>query len=424
MNADTCVDVVENISMKKEEINTLETVQNWTLGHESSNDSTWQPINSITASEAVDVSETIFKPFDGNISTAEDSNLKINEHVLQQDNHPIDTRQNRTAIHESTNDSIWQSTTPGADDVPHTNDKNIPTAEYPSMIVNKHSSHESGDILLAKLNIDSDGSTKSEISDLGTSTKNNESISTNDETGNQTAVAGNEKTVNQNVTTEVLSNVENVHHDKITTKEVTDKFFEPSSSKSKNTVVEDGRHDNHHLCHVTGVDKANRGEVNHQLYNVASLAGRNHTTRHLSHGYNLACGEGIVATDQLSHVNIAASGKVNYAIFPNTCPHPGHILHKDIADDQLQRYLEDACYESESIAKETLSSFGNENQTQEMNLDDFVEISLEEKRSSNDSSIGRNQAQDTSSIQFKSHGKLCCLNKCFKRFRCTSSTKS
>ena len=379
MNEDTCVDVVENISMKKEESNTLETVQNWTLGHESSNDSTWQPFNSIT-SEAVDVSKTIFKPFDGNISTTEDSNLKINEHVLEQDNHTIDTGQNGTAIHESTNDSIWQSTTPGAEDVPHTNDKNIPTAEYPSMIVNKHSSHESGDILLAKLNIDSEGSIKSEISDLGTSEKNNaESISTNDVTGNQTAVAGNTKTVNQNVTTEVLRNVENVHHDKITTKEVTDKFFE-SSSKSKNCVKvgEDGRHDNHHLCHVTGVDKANRGEVNHQLSNVASLAGRNHTTRHLCHGYNLACGDGIVATDQLSHVNIAASGKVNYAIYPNTCPQPGHILHKDITDDQLQRYLEDACYESESIAKETLSSF-NVNQTQEMNLDDFVEISLEVK---------------------------------------------
>jgi hypothetical protein len=380
MNEDTCVDVVENISMKKEESNTLETVQNWTLGHESSNDSTWQPFNSIT-SEAVDVSKTIFKPFDGNISTTEDSNLKINEHVLEQDNHTIDTGQNGTAIHESTNDSIWQSTTPGAEDVPHTNDKNIPTAEYPSMIVNKHSSHESGDILLAKLNIDSEGSIKSEISDLGTSEKNNaESISTNYVTGNQTAVAGNEKTVNQNVTTEVLRNVENVHHDKITTKEVTDKFFESSSSKSKNCVKvgEDGRHDNHHLCHVTGVDKANRGEVNHQLSNVASLAGRNHTTRHLCHGYNLACGDGIVATDQLSHVNIAASGKVNYAIFPNTSPQPGHILHKDITDDQLQRYLEDACYESESIAKETLSSF-NVNQTQEMNLDDFVEISLEVK---------------------------------------------
>jgi hypothetical protein len=380
MNEDTCVDVVENISMKKEESNTLETVQNWTLGHESSNDSTWQPFNSIT-SEAVDVSKTIFKPFDGNISTTEDSNLKINEHVLEQDNHTIDTGQNGTAIHESTNDSIWQSTTPGAEDVPHTNDKNIPTAEYPSMIVNKHSSHESGDILLAKLNIDSEWSIKSEISDLGTSEKNNaESISTNYVTGNQTAVAGNEKTVNQNVTTEVLRNVENVHHDKITTKEVTDKFFESSSSKSKNCVKvgEDGRHDNHHLCHVTGVDKANRGEVNHQLSNVASLAGRNHTTRHLCHGYNLACGDGIVATDQLSHVNIAASGKVNYAIFPNTSPQPGHILHKDITDDQLQRYLEDACYESESIAKETLSSF-NVNQTQEMNLDDFVEISLEVK---------------------------------------------
>ncbi len=365
---------------------TSETVQKRTVRYESSNDSTRQLIS--TTSEAVDVSETNFNCFGTNISTTEDSDFKLNEHVIQQEKNTLDTSQNGIVIHESSNVSIWQSTIAGAEDIPHSNfDINISTAEHANMIAHeyvlqttdKDSSHENEGIFLERNKIVSEVSMKSEVSDLGTSEKDDEVISINDETGNQTAISGNETPKNviqkvtkdqsalENAAEEVIRNVESARNDKITTKEITDKFVESSSLKNKNCDKEDRRHDNVHLAHVTSVDK--EGHVNHQLSNATSLVGRDgsprthhHSHHHSHHVTTVACGDESVAT-----------GKVNYAIFPNTdC----HILHKDITDDQLQRYLEDELYES--MTKESLSAF-KENQVQEVNLDDFVEISLEVK---------------------------------------------
>ena len=348
MNQDNCVDVSDNISLKKKEDDPSETVQNRTARHEMFNDSTWE---TTTPSESLHESETNFKHTEPNISMKEGSKLEINKHVLQQ---------------ESVNDSIWPSTTPEAKNAEtHINlDESISTAEYPVMVVRKNTS---------KTDEESSNKTEGtrEIRDLGTSEKNDLNISKNDNTDiNLTENLEKEKT-DENViqkvedvleNTKVEVNVENVQDDKKTTEEIIHKFVKCEK------VLE---RDNHFY-------KRNEGEA--ELSNVSSLADQDgrHTNHHLPHKTRLsaACHDGHFASHQLSRVTIGTSGKVNYTIFPNSALQSHQILHKGTTEDQLLKYLEDELHES--MTKECPSPF-KEDQEQEVNLDDFVEISLEVK---------------------------------------------
>ena len=405
MNQNTCVQILENLCLKKEDDRSETTVENRTVR----NDSTCQ---SSTPSNTLDESDTSFKHKKPNISTGEDSNLKINKHALQQ---------------ESTNSSIWPSTTSRAQNVlnPSNIEMNVSTAEYPNMMVGQNilqtdedSSKESEGIFSEIIENTYVVQVMSETRDLVTSNENDLNILINDETGgNQTAISDNEKAPEnvrddlENKTGMVKRNVENAQDNKKTVEEITDKFIK-SSSNERVKVVEEDKNDD--LYRITGVDKENEGQT--ELFNAASLADKEGSPTTL-HKTPVACGDGRIAAHQLSCetcVTIGASGKVNYTMFPDAGSHSGHILHQGTTDDQLLRYFEDALRESMTTV---CSSPFKENQ--EVNLDvDFVEISLEEKGCGH-TSTERNI--ETPSIS-KSRGKLCCLNRCFKRFCCITSS--
>ena len=405
MNQDTCVQISENISLKKEDDPSETTVQNRTMRHR---DSTCQ---SSTTSNLSNESNTAFKHMKPNISTGEESNLKMNTHMLQQ---------------ESTCSSIWPSTTCGAQNVltPTNTEINVSTAEYTNMMLgqnifetDKDSSKESEGIFSEIIENTSVVPVKNETRDLGTSKENDLNVLINDEIGDQTAIAEKEKTPEnvrdnlENTTGMVTKNVENAQDDKKSSEEITDKFIKSSSLNEGDKLVE-GDED---LYNITGVDKENEGQT--ELFNAASLEDKEGSpTSH--HKTTVACGDGSIVAHQLSCetcVTIGASGKVNYTMFPNAGSQSGHTLHQGTRDDQLLRYFEDVLHESMTTV---CSSPFKENQ--EDNLDDFVEISLEEKGCSH-TSTERNI--ETPSIS-KSHGKLSCLNKCFKRFCCITSNKS
>ena len=337
------------------------TVQNRTVGHDST-------CPSSTASNTSDESNTSFKHMKPNISTGVDSNLKIKKDMLQQ---------------ESTNSSTWPSTTSGVQNVliPTNIEINVSTAN--NMMVGQNiletddSSKESEVILSEIIENSCVVHIKSEAKNLGTSEKNDLNVLINDETGIQTAISKKEKTPEsvrdnlENTTGMVKRNVENAQDDKKASEEITNKFVK-SSSNEGDKVVEGNENDD--LYHVTGVDKENEGQT--QLFNATSLTDKegSPTTHHKT---TVACGDGSIAAHQLSCetcVTIEASGKVNYTMFPNAGSQSGHILHQGTTDDQLLRYFEDALHESMTTV---CSSPFKENQ--EVNLDDFVEISLEVK---------------------------------------------
>ena len=334
----------------------LETGQNMTARHNTddiSNSSTWQPITP----GAVNVSDTNFQK----ISTTRNAKLKINEeHIQQENNNTSDVAKDRAVTHETTNDSLRQSTTAEVENVLHTGlQKNISTTEN----INTLDEYE----LETNKDSKNEDSMKGAIRDLGTSEKNNQGISDGIAiSGNKNPtknvienVANKQEGISENRSAETI-NLGKLAHDKILSiNEMTEKNFESSSLKNINCdKEEDGRYDNHH--HTTNV--LNRD--------------RSHRTCMSSNANSGICEDESVVNYDQSCVTVT-SGKVNYAMFPNILPQSVNVLQRDVLDNHLRRYLEDESYEI--VTKETSISNLKENQAQEINFDDFVEISLEVK---------------------------------------------
>lgn len=328
---------------------------------DDSNNSTWEPITP----GAVNVSDTNFHK----VSTTRDVKLKANENVLQENN-TSDVAKDKAVTYESTNDS----TTTEFENVLQTDfQENISTTENTNTLdeyaleTNKDSKNNHGHTSPPKINIDNEGSMKGAIRDLGTSEKNNEGIldgSVISVNKNPTEKEG----ISENRSAETIRKDEKLAHDKIlSVKEMTENNFESSTPKDINCdKEEDGRHDTHSLSHIvvdknaTSISERDESRASHKLSNISRATCKDES-------------DGRLTTHDLSGVTITG-GRVNYAMFPNILPQTVHVLQRDVFDNQLRRYLEDELYES--VTKETSGSL-KEHQGQEINLDDFVEISLE-----------------------------------------------
>ena len=305
----------------------------------------------------------------------EETNLSVNEHVLQRKNNVTNTHENKTPIHEVASDLMQPST---AEKVLATSSDQYTIATIDTNVIenkdkvdsNEDSSKETEGISLEEKSINNDEFTMNDKVETGLFTdKNNENISINDVTINQNVVCRNNKMAEialqndenseekdlENTSEEFVPNVQNKHHHIRTTSEINKKL-----NKSCDRTEEDKSQNNEH---VSPGSQGSNCKENKQLAKHGS-----HVSHDLSNVTNGICESDV--THHSCHVTMVASGKVNYAIFPN------NASHHDITDDQLQQYLEDELYDSTSVTKKTVVSF-KENQGKEFNIEDFEEISLE-----------------------------------------------
>lgn len=293
------------------------------------------------------------KDFGRNTSTRNTEVMK-DEHILQKHAFSVSSspkKANKETMHHhcttSTNDSTLHQIHRGDhhEGLLDTDlEKNLSTTEVSSL---KGQIEEDTDNPSENISLDmyiNEGSIimKSKISYLSyTKTLTNKVISTNDTRANQTKMSREEKSaehvpknqedIEEYTSTKIKSRVESV--ERTTNPYTFSAEYHPSKNKSSERIVENSQPCGAHITSISSRD---------EIY----------VNRNLLH-----------------------EEKVNCSLFPNAFPQSRQVLHKDITDDELKQYLEDEF--QESITKDIVSSCNQENQAQEINFDDFVEISLE-----------------------------------------------
>ncbi|XP_028394500.1 uncharacterized protein LOC114518693 [Dendronephthya gigantea] len=320
-------------------------------------ESTWQ--NTIQSEiQGIHVKVMYTKDFGRNPSTQNTEVMKdeniLEKHAVQASNSPEKANEETIQHHCSTNtnDFTLHQTSDHEVALDANLEKNFSTAEDSSLKEHieedRHtpSKNISLDMYINERSI----IMKSKISYLSYSKKLTNRGSTNDTQANQTTMTRKEKSAEH------------------VSKKEDDISEGNTSTKIKRRVIRDERTTNQYKS----------AAVYHPSNNMNSERVVKNSTPCRTHVTSITSSDEIYVKHNLSHED-----KVNYA--PNTFPQSSQVLHKDITDYELKQYLEDEL--QESITKDIVSSCNQENQVQEINPDDFVEISLEEKGPCEDSTI-------------------------------------